>query len=229
MWTLFRPLGRLTQRRVSPRHGGLKCRALTKRNRVEVEKLETRTLCSVGGHELAAFGGAAHHHAEVRPLLPAAIHPGPHSGGLPSAQIHSARKKQPSFTLAQEEKFLQGKWVVTYDASGLFGPGAEGAQELVLTGKKSTGQFSSITGVSVIGIIGLRAYYQFGSWGYYQFLNKKLVRLTITGASPTEYLNSGIIVMSGQSMPIQFLNKNQFVVDGQTYNREPLNQTIFNQ
>jgi hypothetical protein len=229
MWTLSRPVGRLTHRRISQRHGWLKRSALTKRNRVKVEKLETRSLCSVGGHELAVSGGAVHHHAEVRTLLPEAIHAGPHIGALPAAQIHSARKKQPSFTLAQEEKFLQGKWVVTYDASSLFGPGAEGAQELVLTGTKSTGQFSSITGVSVVGFFGLRSYYQFGSWGYYQFLNKKLVRLTITGASPTEYLNSGIIVMDGQSMPIQFSNKNQFVVDGQTYNREPLNQTIFNQ
>ena len=229
MWTLSRPLERLTQRRISQRDGGLKRTPPTKRNRVKVEKLETRSLCSVGGHEVAAFPGAAHHHAEVRTLLPEATHRGPSSGALPAAQIDLARKKQPSFTLAQEEKFLQGKWVVMYDASSLFGPGAEGAQELVLTGTKSTGQFSSITGVSVIGIDGLRAYYQFGSWGYYQFLNKKLVRLTITGASPTEYLNSGIIVMSGQSMPIQFLDKNQFVVDGQAYNREPLNQTIFNQ
>ena len=130
-------------------------KAPTKRNRVKVEKLETRSLCSVGGHELAASGAPVHHHAEVGTLLPEAIHSGPHTGVLPAAQIHSARKKQPSFTLAQEEKFLQGKWVVTYDASSLFGPGAEGAQELVLTGTKSTGQFSSISGVSVVGFFGL--------------------------------------------------------------------------
>jgi hypothetical protein len=40
--------------------------------------------------------------------------------------------------------------------------------------------------------------------------------------------DSGIIVMDGQSMPIQFVNRNQFEVDGETYNREALDQTIFN-
>ena len=143
-----------------------------------------------------------------------------------SFQIQNARIKQPSFTLAQEAKLLPGKWVVTYDASSLFGPGAVGAQEIVFTGPKGIKQFSSITGVSVVGYFG-RSYYQFGSWGTYQFLSKNLVRLTITGASPTEYLNSGIIVMDGQSMPIQFLSKNQFIVDGQVYNREALDSTIF--
>ena len=48
------------------------------------------------------------------------------------------------------------------------------------------------------------------------------MRLTITGGSPTEYLNNGIIVMGGQFMPIQFVTKSQFIVQGQTYNRVPL-------
>jgi hypothetical protein len=197
------------------------------RRRPILESLERRSLCSVGGHGAALRG--LHHHAEVRPLLAGANHAGNEGPSTPLFQAQMAKKKAPSFTLAQEEKFLQGKWVVIYDASSIFGQGAVGAQEIVLTGQKRAGQFSSISGVSVVGFFGLRSYYQFGSWGYYQFLNKKLVRLTITGASPTEYLNSGIIVMDGQSMPIQFVNKNQFVVDGQTYNREALNQTIFNQ
>ena len=224
MRMLPQPCSRLTDQRASKGDGSPRSSNRTSRRRPEVESLECRALCSVGGPEAVVASG--HHRAEVRTLLAKADHAGRHAA-TPSFQIEAARKKAPSFTLAQEEKFLQGKWVVTYDASSLFGPGAVGAQEIVLTGRKNSGQFSSITGVSVVGFFGLRSYYQFGSWGYYQFLNKKLVRLTITGASPTEYLNSGIIVMDGQSMPIQFVNKNQFVVDGQTYNREALNQTIF--
>jgi hypothetical protein len=192
---------------------------------VHIESLERRSLCSVGGHEAAL--PVVHHQAEVRTLLTEADHAARHFGATSSFQIQAAKKRQPAYTLAQETKFLPGKWVVTYDASSLFGPGAVGAQEIVFTGRKGVGQFSSISGVSVVGYFGLRSYYQFGSWGTYQFLSKKLVRLTITGASPTEYLNSGIIVMDGQSMPIQFLSKNQFIVDGQVYNREALNQTIF--
>ena len=224
MWALslrYRPLsdrraaaGRIT----TPLHSDEPARPAGRRPRVPQPLFCRRSRAAVP---------FAHHHAEVRTLLAEADHAGSRAA-TPSLQIETSRKKAPSFTLAQEERFLQGKWVVTYDASSLFGPGAVGAQEIVLTGRKSAGQFSSITGVSVVGFFGLRSYYQFGSWGYYQFLNKKLVRLTITGASPTEYLNSGIIVMDGQSMPIQFVNKNQFVVDGQTYNREALNQSIFN-
>ncbi len=167
-------------------------------------------------------------HAEVHVMQHHTLAPGAHDEAVVFARVPAAKKKAPSFSLKQEAAMLPGKWVVTYDASSVFGTGAVGAQEIVFTGPKGATQFSSITGVSVPGFFG-RSYYQFGSWGYYQFLSKKLVRLTITGASPTEYLNSGIIVMSGQSMPIQFLSKNQFVVDGQVYNREPLNQTIFNQ
>jgi hypothetical protein len=221
MWMLRQ----LKERNASGRDGLTRRSNTTNRRRVGVERLERRSLCSVGGleHPLSIV----QHHAEVSTLLHEANHPGRAAGGTPALKVEAAKKRQPSFTLAQEEKFLQGKWVVTYDASSVFGPGAVGAQEIVMTGTKSAGQFSSISGVSVVGFFGIRSYYQFGSWGVYRFLNKKLVRLTITGASPTEYLNSGIIVMDGQSMPIQFLNKNQFVVDGQVYNREALNQTIF--
>ncbi len=223
MWMLRQ----LNERNASRRDGSTRRSKATKRRSMDLERLERRSLCSVGGHEHPL--SIVQHHAEVRVLLPAANHPGSDGGAAPALKVAAAKKKQPSFTLAQEEKFLQGKWVVTYDASSVFGPGAVGAQEIVLTGTRSAGQFSSISGVSVVGFFGIRSYYQFGSWGVYRFVNKKLVRLTITGAAPTEYLNSGIIVMDGQSMPIQFLNKNQFVVDGQVYNREALNQTIFNQ
>ena len=174
---------------------------------------------------MIAFG-VVPHHVEIRTVLPESNHPGIHVEATPSSQFRNARKKQPAFTLSQETKSLPGKWVVTYDASSVFGPGAVGAQEIVFTGPKGLKEFSSITGVSVVGYFG-RSYYQFGSWGTYQFLSKNLVRLTITGASPTEYLNSGIIVMDGESMPIQFLSKNQFIVDGQVYNREALSSTIF--
>jgi hypothetical protein len=226
MRTLSPPYSPATDQLANRRDGSPRRSSRTSRRRPHVESLECRSLCSVGGPEAAV--PAAHHHVEVRHFLTVADHVGARPV-TPAFQVQAARKKQRSFTLTQEEKFLQGKWVVIYDASNLFGPGAVGAQEIVLTGKKTAGQFSSISGVSVVGFFGLRSYYQFGSWGTYRFLNKKLVRLTITGASPTEYLNSGIIVMDGQSMPIQFVNKNQFVVDGQVYNREALNQTIFNQ
>ena len=95
------------------------------------------------------------------------------------------------------------------------------------TGPKGPLNFISTTGVAVRGLVG-PAYYQFSSYGTYQFINSKLVRLTITGASPTEYLNNGIIVPGGESFPVQFQNKNQFIVQGQVYNRIPLNSTIFN-
>ena len=59
-------------------------------------------------------------------------------------------------------------------------------------------------------------------------LSKNLVRLTITGGSPTEYLNNGIIIPGGQSLPIQFVNKNTTVSQGETYTRVLLNSTVFN-
>src|SRR5262249_14697881 len=132
-----------------------------------------------------------------------------------------------SFSVAQLKKILPGKWRVYYDASSVFGPGAQGAQEITFTGPKGSPMFTSTTGVIVQGLVG-PAYYQFSSFGTYQFLSNKLVRLTITGASPTEYLNNGIIVPGGQSFPIQFQSKNQFIVQGQVYSRIPLNSTIFN-
>jgi hypothetical protein len=113
---------------------------------------------------------------------------------------------------------LPGTWGVQYDASGLFGPGALGSQEITFTGPRGPRTFVSTTGVVVNGFFG-PAYYQFSSWGSYQFLSKRLVRLTITGASPTEYLDRGIIVMGGQFLPIQFLNRKQFRSGGAVYNR----------
>jgi hypothetical protein len=142
-----------------------------------------------------------------------------------SVVTEAARK--PSFSVSQVRSFLPGRWRVFYDASSLFGPGARGAQEITLTGPRGTPTFISTTGVVVRGLVG-PAYYQFTSWGTYQVLSNKLVRLMITGASPTEYLNNGIIVPGGQFLPLQFLNKNRFIVQGTTYNRVPLNSTIFN-
>ena len=52
--------------------------------------------------------------------------------------------------------------------------------------------------------------------------------MTITQASPTEYLGNPILVMSGQFLGVQFTDKNHFVDHGVTYTREPLNQSIFN-
>jgi hypothetical protein len=225
MRTLLRLLG-LSKDQTRPRRTGSPPRIpLAKRRRARIEILETRSLCSVGGHEL--FGSSdAHHHVLIRTLA-AETNQTPNLGeAVPSLEIPSARKTR-SFTIAQENKFLPGKWDVIYDASSLFGPGAIGAQEIVFTGPKGAKTFSSISAVSVPGYFG-RSYYQFYSAGTYQFLSKNLVRLTITSASPTEYLGNPILVMSGESMPIQFQNSNQFIVQGQVYNREPLNQTIFN-
>ena len=193
-WTLNRPAGRLTQGRFArpPRHGpshaangsGVLSRWTGSRPGVSALSAGTRSLLPTRiAHSII--------YAEVRAALPEAnmrARTAMLTGATPSLEVPAVRKKQPSFTLAQEEKFLQGKWVVTYDASSLFGPGALGAQEIVLTGSKSTGQFSSITGVSVVGFTGYRYYYQFGSWGYYQFLNKKLVRLTITRCQASRIL-----------------------------------------
>ena len=134
--------------------------------------------------------------------------------------------KQCSFSIAQLTRILPGKWHVNYDASSLFGPGAQGVQEITFTGPKGVHTFISTTGVVVRGFLG-PAYYQFSSWGTYRFINNKLLRLTITGGSPTEYLNNGIIIMGGQSMPIQFQNQNQFTVQGTVYHRIPLNSGVF--
>lgn len=144
--------------------------------------------------------------------------------------IHEAARRGPrlpNYSITQLRQMLPGKWRVFYDASSVFGPGAQGAQEITFTGPRGAPQFISTTGVVVRGLVG-PAYYQFSSWGTYTFLSNKLVRLTITGGSPTEYLNNGIIIPGGQNFPVQFLNRNQIIVQGQTYNRVPLNSTIFN-
>jgi hypothetical protein len=218
MWTLFRPLGQMIGRLPS-RRGEDRRSQLTRRRRMQLETLEPRNLLSAGGEPPAAMLSLSRP-AEVRAgswvdserlaAHPLVAH---------SRKIEAAKKA--SFTIAQVKRFLPGQWYVQYDASSLFGPGAVGAQQITFTGPKGSPTFISTTGVKVQGFFG-PAYYQFSSWGTYRFLSKKLVRLTITGASPTEYLNNGIIVMGGQFMPIQFLNKNQFIVQGQTYNRVPL-------
>lgn len=177
------------------------------------DRLEGReALSTLAPTPAARFG----HPAEVRPMA------------SPVVTIDAVKKaKLPSFSVAQLKTILPGKWRVLYDASSLFGPGAQGAQEITFTGPKGLPQFASTTGVRVQGLFG-PAYYQFSSFGTYTFLSSKLVRLTITGASPTEYLNNGIIVPGGQFFPVQFVNRNQFIVQGQTYTRIPLNSTIFN-
>jgi hypothetical protein len=182
-----------------------------------LETLENRELLSVGAHSHVAFS-SMYHAAEIRIVTPKSNHRADHA-----LVAHPAKKaaRPANFSLAQVKKFLPGQWYVQYDASSLFGPGAIGAQQITFNGPKSSPTFISTTGVEVRGFFS-PAYYQFSSWGTYQFLSKKLVRLTITGGSPTEYLNNGIIVMGGQFMPIQFVNKNQFIVQGQTYNRVPL-------
>ena len=174
-------------------------------------------LLSVGGHSHVAISSMKQP-VEVRTIAP-------ESNRLADDALvaHPDKKvaRPANFSLAQVEKLLPGQWYVQYDASSLFGPGAIGAQQITFNGPRSSPTFISTTGVEVQGFFS-PAYYQFSSWGTYQFLSKKLVRLTITGGSPTEYLNNGIIVMGGQFMPIQFVNKNQFIVQGQTYNRVPL-------
>jgi hypothetical protein len=160
------------------------------------------------------------------PLSHAAVH-----AAAPHAQIQASAVKTaarlPNFSVAQERSFLPGKWRVVYDASSVFGPGAREAQEITFTGPRGTPTFISTTGLWEQGLVG-PAYYQFSSWGTYRFLSKTLVRLNITGGSPTEYLNNGIIVPGGQFVGVQFLSKNQFRSSGQTYFRVPLNSTIFN-
>jgi hypothetical protein len=192
---------------------------------VTLEALEQRSLLSLGlsAHPLVPLL-AGNHPAEVRSMLPESQQPGHQSIIGLSVKIESARKR--SFSIGQLERFLPGRWRVFYDASSLFGPGAEGAQEITFTGPKGDPTFVSTTGVLVRGLFG-PAYYQFSSWGTYRFITKSLLRLTITGGEPTEYLNNGIIIMGGQSMPIQFVNQNQFGSQGLVYNRVPLNSTIF--
>jgi hypothetical protein len=219
MWNLQHPLDNVVDR--SSRRDASATR-LSKKNRVrfEVESLEARRVCSAGGNPLALAG--VHYHAEVRPLLTEANH----AGAVPALHVQAARRA--SFTLAQEEKFLPGKWVAYADVSSTYGPGSFTAVEVVFTGPKGAKTFSAISALSVPGFFG-RAYYQFGDSGTYQFINKNLVRMTILQASPTENLGNPILVMSGQFLGVQFVNKNQFIDQGVTYNREALNQTIFNQ
>jgi hypothetical protein len=191
--------------------------------RVGVEALEARRTCSAGAHPLAV--SMLHHHAEIRPLSTESNH----AGATPAFHVQAAKKKQASFTLAQEEKLLPGKWVAVADVSSTYGiQGAFTAVEVVFTGPKGTKSFSAISALSVPGYFG-RAYYQFGDSGTYQFLKKNLVRMTILQASPTEYLGNPILVMSGQFLGVQFTDKNHFVDQGVTYTREALNQSIFNQ
>jgi hypothetical protein len=221
MWTLRQPLDKVVDRS-SRRDGRATGLRKMNRTRLEVESLEARRVCSAGGHPLALAG--VHHHAEVRPVLTEANH----AGAIAAFQVQAARKKQASFTLAQEEKFLPGKWVAVADVSSTYGTGSYTAVEVVFTGPKGVKTFSAISALSVPGYFG-RSYYQFGDSGTYQFIKKNLVRMTILQASPTEYLGNPILVMSGQFLGVQFVNKNQFIDQGVTYNREPLNQSIFNQ
>ena len=195
------------------------------RVRSRLETLETRELLSAVA-ELPTTHATVGHPVEVRSI--------DQNLSIHHAQtdldhlvtIEAKKPKKVSFSIAQLKSILPGKWRVSYTPSSLFGPGARAVQEITFTGPKGVPQFISTTGVVVQGLVG-PAYYQFSSWGTYQFLSKKLVRLTITGASPTEYLNNGIIVPGGESFPVQFQSKNQFLVQGEVYNRIPLNSTVF--
>ncbi len=151
----------------------------------------------------------------------------------PAAQIHAAQARTQAIhvaatqlSISQLNSRIPGKWRVQYDVSNIYGPGAFEVQEITFTGPKGAKTFVSTTALVVQGFFG-PAYYQFSSWGSYRFVTNKVLRLTITGGSPTEYLNNGIIVMGGQSMPLQFINKNAFRVQGQTYQRIPLNSSLF--
>ena len=199
-------------------------RGAAARRRHDWDRLEGRDVLSA----VAALQGKAAvwgHLAEVRTFAHAGDRTHGQVAAIPRATIEA--RTNSSFSVAQLKRILPGKWRVRYDASSLFGPGAQGAQEITFTGPKGVPSFISTTGVVVRGLVG-PAYYQFSSWGTYQFLSKKLVRLTITGGSPTEYLNNGIIVPGGQFFPVQFRDKDHFVVQGQVYERIPLNSTIFN-
>ena len=130
---------------------------------MEVENLERRNLCSVGGHEVAL--PVKHHHAEVRTLLSEVNHPASGGGAIPLVQIEAAKKAR-SFTIAQETKFLPGKWRVYYTPAYPFAPGSQAAQEITFTGpergqdvhlddwSRSTGLFwSGLLSVLVVGHI----------------------------------------------------------------------------
>ena len=147
---------------------------------------------------------------------------------VPAFHFQAAKKqKQFSVTLAQAQKLLPGKWFAVTDVSASYGiPGAVAAFEVVFTGPKGAKTFSALSVLSVPGYFG-RATYPFGDSGTYQFLSKKLVRMTITQAAPTTYLGNPILVMDGQFLGVQFTDKNHFVDHGVTYTREPLNQSIF--
>jgi hypothetical protein len=221
MWALRRPLNNVVV--CSGQRDGRATRMRKRdRARLEVEALEARRVCSAGAHPLAL--PSVDHHAPARPVMAQASH----AGAVPAFHVQAAKKKQASFTLAQEEKLLPGKWVAVADVSSTYGTGSYTAVEVVFTGPKGTKTFSAISALSVPGYFG-RAYYQFGDSGTYQFLNKNLVRMTILQSSPTEYLGNPILVMSGQFLGVQFTDKNHFVDQGVTYTREALNQSIFNQ
>jgi hypothetical protein len=221
MWNLRRPLDNVVDRSLRRDRRATRISKMH-RTRLEVESLEARRVCSAGAHPLAL--PSVHHHAEIRPVMNELNH----AGANLAFHVEAARKKQASFTLAQEEKFLPGKWAAVADVSSTYGTGSFTAVEVVFTGPKGAKTFSAISALSVPGYFG-RAYYQFGDSGTYQFLKKNLVRMTILQASPTEYLGNPILVMSGQFLGVQFVNKNQFIDQGVTYNREALNQSIFNQ
>jgi hypothetical protein len=223
MWTPLCPLGRRSGRPERGRSRSDRRSIAAHRARIQVETLEGRALCSVRG-DLPVPSPSAHHPVAAQIVATEVNHPATHSSAVMALKINSAKK--PSFSVAQINRLLPGKWHVDYDASSLFGPGARGVQEITFTGPKGVHSFVSTTGVVVQGFFG-PAYYQFSSWGTYRMITKNLLRLTITGASPTEYLNNRIIVMGGQSMPIQFQNNNQFVVQGQVYHRIPLNSGVF--
>jgi hypothetical protein len=224
MWNMRRRSqnvsNRSSQGDVSPRRT-----QKTNHARLVVENLEARRVCSAGAHALAI--PSVHHHAEIRQVVAETSAPRQHNGAAPLFLVQAAKKKQANFTLAQVQKFLPGKWYAISDVSAAYGiQGALTAVEVVFTGPNGVKTFSAISALSVPGYFG-RAYYQFGDSGTYAFINKKLVRMTITQASPTEYLGNPILVMSGQFLGVQFIDKNHFVDHGVTYTREPLNQTIF--
>ena len=207
------------------RRDGAKRSKKANRTSIGVEALEARRVCSAGGHQLVLAN--VRHDAEVRALVAVANHHGQQPGATPAFQVQAAKKKQASFTLAQVQKFLPGKWYAVSDVSSSYGiAGAITAVEVVFVGPKGPKNWSALSVLSVPGYFG-RASYQFGDSGTYQFLSKNLVRMTITQASPTEYLGNPVLVMSGQFLGVQFTDKNHFVDHGVTYTREPLNQSIF--
>ena len=226
MWLLSRPKSGFRRASLTnPAEAHRESRSRT-RPRPRLETLEFRNLLSAAPLHPPGLAIADHvMPAQQLASLPSIQHSD--RGVSPLVSLPTARaQKQPNFSISQEKSFLPGKWRVFYTPSSLFGPGAQAAQEITFTGPKGSPTFISTTGVEVQGLVG-PAYYQFSSWGYYQFLNKNSVRLTITGGSPTEYLNNGIIVPGGETVSVQFQSKNQFSSDGEVYTRIPLNSTIF--